>query len=315
MLTIAVLLGGSSSEREVSFNSGRAVIAALDPQKYNVIPIDPKFELGRLLEVAPSLDAALVMLHGRGGEDGTIQGFLDLLNVPYQCSGVLGCAIAMNKAISKDIYFQKKLPIAAGMVVHRNQKDQLVQLLPASFDWPVVVKPANEGSSFGISIVKDEKDLPAALERAWALDDEALIEEFLDGIELTVGVLGNENPTPLPVIEIIPPAGDFFDFDAKYVAGKSQEICPARISEEHRRLVQDLAVKAHNALQLKGYSRSDFILTANRGPVILETNTVPGMTNNSLLPLAARTAGMEFPQLVEKLIELAMERKTSNVNG
>ena len=309
MLTIAVLYGGSSSEREVSLKSGQAVIEALNPMKYNVVPLDPSVDLARLVELAPSLDVALIMLHGRGGEDGAIQGMLDLLNVPYQCSGVLGCAIAMNKAISKDIYKYNSIPIADGILLERAQEKEVMSLLPAKIDWPVVVKPASEGSSFGVSIVKCENELLSALEKAFALDSQVLIEEFLDGVELTVGVLGNHDPEPLPVIEIIPPADTFFDFDAKYVAGKSQEICPARISEGDSKLVRDFAVKAHSILQLRGYSRSDFILTKNKGPIILETNTVPGMTKNSLLPLAARTAGFSFEQLADKLVELALENK------
>lgn len=309
VLHIAVLLGGSSSEREVSLKSGQAVINALPPSKYKVTSLDPSRGLKQLIDIAPTLDAALIMLHGPGGEDGTIQALLDLLNVPYQCSGVLGCAIAMNKSISKDIYSQKGLPIADGIVLSQQQQKQALQLLPPALDWPVVVKPVSEGSSFGVSIVKKAGDLHAALDKAFALDNEILIEEFLEGVELTVGVMGNQTPEPLPVIEIIPPQGAFFDYEAKYVAGQSQEICPARIAEKDARLVQELAVIAHNALQLKGYSRSDFILTKNKGPIILETNTVPGMTNNSLLPLAARTAGMSFDQLVDKLVELALESK------
>ena len=308
MLKIAVLLGGSSSERDVSLKSGQAVIEALKIKGYEPVPIDPQNDLLELVKLAPSLSAALIMLHGRGGEDGAMQGMLDLLNIPYQCSGVLGCAVAMNKALSKDIYRLNNIPVAEDFVAYKEQKNAVLELLPASLGWPVVVKPSSEGSSFGISIVNDKSGLMKALEQAFNLDNEVLIEQFLDGIELTAGVIGNTNPVALPLIEIIPPQGEFFDYEAKYIAGRSQEICPARISPEDTKTIQDLAVKAHNALKLKGYSRSDFILTKSKGPIILETNTVPGMTNNSLLPLAARTAGMDFPELVEKLVQLALEK-------
>jgi D-alanine-D-alanine ligase len=249
------------------------------------------------------------MLHGRGGEDGSIQGLLDLLKIPYQCSGVLGCAIAMNKAMSKDIYRQKNIPVAAGFIVQRKQQKDVLLHLPAAFHWPLVVKPVHEGSSFGVSISKSVEELSQAVQQAFTMDDIVLVEEFIDGIELTVAVIGNSRLEALPVIEIIPPKGKFFDFSAKYVAGKSQEICPARISPGDAKTVQEMALRAHNALNLKGYSRSDFILSPQRGAIILETNTVPGMTANSLLPLAARTAGISFEQLVEKLIALALGKE------
>jgi D-alanine-D-alanine ligase len=306
MQTIAVLLGGESNERGVSLKSGQAVLDALDRNRYKVIAIDPRDDLARLIELAPVLDAALIMLHGRGGEDGSIQGLLDLLKIPYQCSGVLGCAIAMNKALSKDIYKQNNIPTAAGFVLSRQQRNNDLRPLLAACNWPLVVKPAHEGSSFGVSIVKSAEDLSPALQWAFTMDEIVLVEEFIHGLELTVAVIGNRRLEALPVIEIIPSQGEFFDFNAKYVAGKSQEICPARISPAQASAVQAMALQAHAALNLKGYSRSDFILSPQRGAIILETNTVPGMTANSLLPLAARSAGLSFAQLVEKLIALAL---------
>ena len=312
MKTIAVLLGGSSSEREVSLKSGQEVINAMDSERYQVVALDPSTDLLRLVELAPKLDAALIMLHGPGGEDGCIQGLLELLGVPYQCSGVAGCAMAMNKVISKGIYRANGLPVAAEIVLKRQQLCQARQLVDSTLGWPVVVKPASEGSSFGISIVHDQNELTKALELAFSLDPVALVEEFLAGIEVTAGVLGNRDLWALPLIEIIPPPAKFFDYEAKY-DGSSQEICPARISEDESKIIQNLAIRAHLALSLKGYSRSDFILTKERGPVLLETNTVPGMTKNSLLPLAVRTAGLSFAQLVDRLVELALESKDSDI--
>jgi D-alanine-D-alanine ligase len=306
MLTIAVLSGGTSNEREISLRSGAEVLAALNPQHYKVIALDPSVDLARLVELAPSLDMALVILHGRGGEDGCLQGLLDLLGVPYQCSGVLGCALAMNKVLSKVVYRAKELPVAADIVLYRGQAAQAEHLISTRLGWPAVVKPANEGSSLGVSIVRDERDLTAALQRAFALDELILVEEFLNGLEVTAAVLGNHDLWALPLVEIVPPPASFFDFTAKY-SGSSQEICPARLSGRESKLIQDMAIRAHQALQLKGYSRSDFILTEDKGPVLLETNPIPGMTAGSLLPLAARSAGLSFSQLLDKLIELALE--------
>ncbi|MDR1396844.1 MAG: D-alanine--D-alanine ligase [Desulfarculales bacterium] len=314
MLTIAVLSGGTSGEREISLQSGAEVLAALDPRRYKVIALDPRVDLARLVELAPSLDMALVIMHGRGGEDGCLQGLLDLLGVPYQCSGVLGCALAMNKVLSKVIYRTKELPVAADIVLHRGQVAQAEHLISTHLGWPAVVKPANEGSSLGVSIVHNEQELTAALELAFTLDELILVEEFLNGLEVTAAVLGNRDLWALPLVEIVPPPRSFFDFTAKY-SGLSQEICPARISGRTGELIQDMAIRAHQALQLKGYSRSDFILHADKGPILLETNPIPGMTAGSLLPLAARSAGLSFSQLLDKLIELALESETGAKRG
>lgn len=305
-LRVAVLLGGSSSERPVSLKSGGAVLKNLDPERYEALPLDPSRDLVRLIEEAPRLDVALVMLHGRGGEDGSVQGLLDLLGVPYQCTGVLGCALAMDKPMSKDCYRLARLPVAPDLVLRRGQF-QPAALVLAELGLPVVVKPAREGSSFGITVVRQEADLAPALEAAFTLDAVVLVEQFLPGREVTSAVLGNDQLQALPLVEIIP--GDryaFFDYEAKYTPGASREVCPAPLDEATTRRVQELGIKAHQALGLKGYSRSDFILTTD-GPVLLETNTIPGMTETSLLPQAAAAAGLDFPALVDRLVELAME--------
>jgi D-alanine-D-alanine ligase len=308
-IRVAVLLGGGSSEREVSYRSGRAVANALSPVLYKVKVYDPQVDLARLVQDAPGLDAALVMLHGRGGEDGAMQGLLDLLGVPYQCAGVLGCALAMHKAVAKERFASAGLKVAPQVFLQKDQPYADKTVLE-ELGLPVVVKPVSEGSSFGITIVDKEDDLLPAIQKAWDLDAEIIAEAFLKGREITCGVIGNSELEPLPLIEIIPSEKySFFDFEAKYVPGASQEICPADLDEATTRLIQDMSIIAHKALCLKGYSRSDFILTDD-GPIILETNTVPGMTENSLLPLAARTAGMDFPALAGRLVELALESKT-----
>lgn len=307
-LRVAVILGGSSSERPVSLKSGGAVLKNLDASRYEAVPLDPSSDLVRLVQEAPRLDAALVMLHGRGGEDGSVQGLLDLLGVPYQCAGVLGCALAMDKPMAKDRFRLAGLPVAPDVVLHRGQPQPVARVL-GELGLPVVVKPAREGSSFGISIVRQEVDLAPALEAAFALDPVVLVERCLTGREITAGVLGNCPLQALPLVEIIP--GDkyrFFDYEAKYTPGASREICPASLDQPTTRLIQDLGMKAHQALGLKGYSRSDFILT-DQGPVLLETNTIPGMTETSLLPQAAAAAGLDFPALVDRLVELAIESR------
>ncbi|HSV94103.1 MAG TPA: D-alanine--D-alanine ligase [Desulfobacterales bacterium] len=305
-LTIALLAGGISSEREVSLNSGSQVLAALDPAKYDVLRYDPKTDLPRLVADAARIDAALVILHGPYGEDGTVQGLLDLLGIPYQGSGVLGSAVAMNKIASKLLYRQAGLPTPEYMVVRRGEPVDLDAAV-AELKLPVVVKPVAGGSSVGITIVRSRADLAAAIETAFAHDPEVLLETYVDGVEITGGVIGNEALEALPLIEIIPERGSrFFDYAAKYTEGGAQEICPARIDAETTARAQRLCIAAHRALFCRGYSRTDLMLRG-RELFILETNTIPGMTATSLLPRAARTAGMQFGALLDRLIALSLE--------
>lgn len=305
-LTVALLAGGKSAEREVSLNSGAQVFQVLDKDRYNVLCYDPRDDLPRLAQDASKIDVALIILHGRLGEDGTIQGFLDLLGIPYQGSGVLGSALAMNKILSKQLYIQAGLPVAPFVVVERNQPDK-ADLVLEQLGLPVVVKPEHEGSSIGLTIVRRPEDLPGAFETAWRFDRRCLVEKFISGLEITGGVLGNETLQALPLVEIIPGEGhEFFDYTAKYTPGASREICPARISPELTLKAQDYALRAHRALHCRGYSRTDMILSDGEA-YVLETNTIPGMTQTSLLPQAAAAAGIPFPQLMDRLIELALE--------
>jgi len=306
-LTVAVIAGGASSERQVSLTSGESVAQALDQARFEVRRYDPPVDLARLVAEAGELDVALVMLHGRGGEDGAMQGLLDLLGVPYQCAGVLGCALAMMKPFAKELYRLAGIPVAKDVVLSRGQAGAVD--MARGLGLPVVVKPASEGSSFGVALVTRGAELAGAIEAAFRLDRVVLVEELIQGREVTCGVIGNQDPQPLPLVEIIP--GDkynFFDFEAKYTPGASREVCPAPLDEQATRQIQELGVKAHEALGLMGYSRSDFILKED-GPVILETNTIPGMTPTSLLPQAAAAAGMEMPAFLERLIALALERR------
>lgn len=305
-LTLALLSGGISSERDVSIASGNQVNEALDREKYDIIRYDPKTDLPRLIEDAAKIDAALIILHGPFGEDGTVQGLLDLLDIPYQGSGVIGSALGMNKLASKKLYEKSGLRVPSYTVVKREDvldPDEIAK----RFGLPLVVKPVGSGSSVGITIVKSTDSVKDAVDKAFLEDNEVLLEAYIKGVELTGGVIGNDELEALPIIEIVPDeTHDFFDYQAKYTAGATQEICPARIDEAMTERAQTFAKKAHRALFCKGYSRTDMIL-ADRKIYVLETNTIPGMTPTSLLPQAAAEAGFSFSELLDRLIELSLE--------
>lgn len=305
-LTIALLAGGTSSEREVSLNSGEQVSAALDPEKYTVRRYDPMTDLPQLVADAPGIDAALIILHGAPGEDGTVQGLLDLLQIPYQGSGVLGSALAMHKVAAKRLYAQAGIPTPDYLVCEAGRVPEPTAVIDR-LGLPLVVKPVCGGSSVGVRIVRDPDALAAALEGAFAEDGTALVEAYIEGIEITGAVIGNDRLEALPLIEIIPgKRHEFFDYRAKYEAGASEEICPARIDAELTAAAQSLALAAHRALFCRGYSRTDMMLRG-RELFVLETNTIPGMTATSLLPRAAQAAGIPFGRLLDRLIELSLE--------
>jgi len=304
-LTVALLSGGISSEREVSINSGNQVFEALDKDKYNVVRYDPKDDIPKLVSDAERIDVALVILHGPYGEDGTIQGLLDLLGIPYQGSGVLGSAVAMNKLVAKQLYRQAGLTVPDFMVVETETPVDAAACV-ASLGLPLVIKPLEGGSSVGMSIVRTEGDLKEALDKAFVYDRRVLIEAFIEGMEITGGVMGNDPLDALPLIEIIPnPAYEFFDYEAKYKPGATEEICPARIDDDLAARAKDCAQKAHQALSCKGYSRTDMIVK-DGAIFVLETNTIPGMTPTSLFPQAAAAFGYSFSAMLDRLIELGM---------
>ena len=309
-LTLALLSGGISSEREVSLNSGRQVFDALDKNKYDIIPYDPKTDLARLVADASKLDAALIILHGPYGEDGTVQGLLDLLHIPYQGSGVLGSALAMNKLVAKQRYERCGLPVPPYIVVARDDAIDTADIA-ARLDLPLVVKPVEAGSSVGMSIVKAEEQLPQALKKGFSHGDTVIVEAYIKGVELTGGVLGNDDLQALPLIEIIPDAAhEFFDYEAKYTAGVTQEICPARVDENITSKAQSYAMMAHRELHSLGYSRTDTILKDGE-LYVLETNTIPGMTATCLFPQAAQAAGISFSELLDRLVQLGIEAHDS----
>ena len=305
-LRLALLAGGKSGEREVSLKGAAEVARALDPGKYEVKRYDPATDLAKLATEAASIDVAFILLHGPFGEDGTVQGFLDLLAIPYQGSGVLGSAIAMDKNLSKILYRNAGLKVPEWYMAEKDDIKNPRKIL-GQLGLPLVIKPASQGSSLGMSIARSEDDITAGLEKAFAVDRQVMAEEFIAGREITGGVIGNRDLTALPLVEIIP--GDkyeFFDYEAKYQPGASQEICPAELEEAITIRAQHHALAAHHALQLRGYSRTDMIVSGDE-IYVLETNTIPGMTPTSLLPQGAAAAGLDFPALLDRLIELALE--------
>ena len=306
-INLALLSGGISSEREVSLNSGDQVYAALNKEKYHIVRYDPKTDLPRLIAEADRIDAALIILHGPYGEDGTIQGLLELLDIPYQGSGVIGSSIAMNKLATKQLFENSGLPTPPYLILERGDSIDPADIIER-LGLPVVIKPIEAGSSVGMSIVRNESSIFAAANKAFEHGETVLVEAYVKGIELTAGVIGNKDLQALPLIEIVPDdAHEFFDYEAKYTPGLTQEICPARIDDGMTEKAQTYAKMAHRALFCEGYSRTDMILS-NGEVYLLETNTIPGMTATSLFPQAAETAGISFTELLDRLIELGIER-------
>jgi D-alanine-D-alanine ligase len=360
-IRVAVLMGGLSAERGVSLSTGRQILENLDKAKYDVIGVDAALidgttlralkgadrEVGAVAEAQEAVrsghhlasvsdiagvdsskrpDVAVIALHGKYGEDGTIQGMLDLLGIPYTGSGVLASALAMDKSMAKKVMAADGIPVppsvdfvctggncyaagtaecaeATGSMFSRVPAASLAQI--AKMGYPVIVKPSRQGSTIGMTKVNGPTELNDAIKQAAEHDVRILVEKFIEGRELTVGVLGNERPFALPVIEIVPSKG-FYDYEAKYTPGATEEIVPAPISVEATKQAQSYALAAHRSLGCRGVSRVDMIMNA-AGIHVLEVNTIPGMTPTSLLPTAAAAAGIEFPALLDMLIEFAME--------
>lgn len=295
---IGVLMGGLSAEREVSLKSGMAVHQALLKRGYDSAAIDVRHNLAAVLS-EERIEVAFIALHGRYGEDGCVQGLLELLQIPYTGSGVLASALAMHKLYSKQIFAAAGLTITPYVPLKRGESLS-VERLP--FGLPVVVKPVQEGSSVGVSIVKQLSELPAALDNAFQYDDQVLVERYVKGQEVQVGIL---NDQAIGAIEIVPKR-EFYDYEAKYTDGLAEHIFPARLSPELYTHVQAQGLKAHQALGCSGYSRVDFLVTEAGECYVLEVNTLPGMTALSLLPeIAHKGAGLDFETLVERIVATA----------
>lgn len=298
---IAVLMGGLSAEREVSLRTGQAVLGALQQAGYRVLGIDAGRDLAARL-VEERVEVAFIALHGRYGEDGTVQGLLEMLQIPYTGSGVLASSMAMDKVTTKKVLLYHELPTPGFEVFRRGDDPQT--LFDRCRHFPLVVKPAREGSTIGISIAHDRDELRHGLDEALACDELVLIEDYIKGIEVTVGVLGGE---PLPIIQVRPKGG-FYDFHAKYTSGQTEYILPAPLDGVLYEKTQQVAVAAYRALGCSGAARVDFMVR-EREFYCLEVNTIPGMTETSLLPKAALHAGISFGELAQRILEGASLRK------
>ena len=307
---VALLRGGRSGEREVSLKSGAAVLAHLDKVRFSATEYDPAGDLPRLVEdaLAGRLDVAFLALHGPLGEDGSVQGLMELLGLPYTGSGLLASALAMDKAAAKRVFREAGLSVAPDLLLTRSGISEDPELARAAFQTlgcPVVVKPVSLGSSLGLAVVRNPAELASALDAVFGLGGPALLEKYLPGREFTCAVVG-AGLTALPPIEIIPaPGHNFFDYSAKYEPGQSEEICPARADPEIISELQRLAAEAHRALGCRSLSRSDFIFSEGRA-YILETNTLPGLTSASLVPKMARAFGLTFTAFISFLLDDAL---------
>ncbi len=299
---IGVLLGGLSSEREVSLSTGKAVLQALTGKGYQAVPVDVGRDLAEQLR-REKIEVAFNGLHGKFGEDGAIQGVLEIMGIPYTGSGVLASAIGMNKIVSKAVFKAAGLAVGPYRAIGRKERSSFA--VPVEIGFPLFVKPSSEGSSVGVSRVEKQEELAAAVEMAFTYDSDILIEQYIKGKEVQVGVLGDR---ALGAIEIVPKKG-FYDYEAKYKEGMSEHFFPARIPGQVYDRVLAAGLAAHRAIGCRGYSRVDFIIDDTGTPYILEVNTLPGMTATSLLPDIARGVGIAFPDLVEEILRLAVENQ------
>lgn len=299
---VAVLLGGKSGEREVSLKSGSAVLKALLHQGINAEAFDPSQQP---LYAISEYDIAFIALHGRYGEDGTIQGALELMGIPYTGSGVLASAIGMDKWRTKMLWRASGIPTPPFALMTADSAAADFQRIETDLGLPLFVKPANEGSSIGISKVTRHGEIVSAFELAAQSDPMVLAERYIDGGEYTVGILGQR---ALPIIRIVP-ATEFYDYEAKYLRDDTQYLCPCGLSPEQESAIQADALRAFHAIGGQGWGRVDFLLDKNGQHYFLEVNTSPGMTDHSLVPMAAKAAGLDFETLVMTVLELAMERQ------
>jgi D-alanine-D-alanine ligase len=309
MSRVAVLMGGTSSEREVSLKSGAAVVGALERLGHQVAPVDVgENVVDRMAFLRGDVDSAFIALHGRLGEDGTVQGLLELLGIPYTGSGVMASAIAMNKAMSKQIFRANAIPVAEDVIVESAEVEsrgagKVAEGVARDLGFPSIVKPNCEGSTLGVTIARNSEELETALSEAMRYDSLLLVERCIEGREMTVGIIGDE-PIVLPVLEVVSDKG-IYDYECKYSKGRTDYLVPAPIEEELARKLQRLSRRAHFSLGCEGLSRVDFMIDADGNPRCLEVNTIPGMTEFSLIPKAAAAAGISFEQVVDIVLKTA----------
>ena len=306
---VAVLAGGRSAEREVSLQSGGNVVSALGRAGYTSVDLldtDAEDFIARLTE--GGYGVAFIALHGAGGEDGSIQGLLETLRIPYTGSGVLASACGADKDMSKLLYVKAGIPVASGVAIEGGDSVDVEKIVSVCGE-KCFVKPAVNGSSYGISLVHEPSELEQAIDKAFGYSDKVLVEKCIEGTEITVGVYGEEQVRALPIVEIRKPdTSEFYDLDVKYIDPTDIHRIPAEIPVADYERAQELAVRAHRALGCLGFSRSDFIVSED-GPVILETNTIPGMTDTSLYPdMLRHTDDLTFPQVCDGLIRMGLKR-------
>jgi D-alanine-D-alanine ligase len=299
---IGVLMGGKSSEREVSLRSGKAIYTALKDAGYDVVAIDTGPDICEALR-KEKIEIAFIALHGGHGENGAVQGMLEVLEIPYTGSGILASALAMDKEASKKIFLYHKVPMPPFAVSSREQRAESINSLQIGFQMPWVVKPATEGSSIGVNIVRDKGQVRSAVEKAFALSDRAIIEKYVEGREVHIGVLNNK---VLGGVEVRPSL-EFYSYEAKYQQGLTEYILPPEINSTTYEKAKETALSAHIALGCRGATRTDLRIDKDGNPHVLEVNTIPGMTETSLLPKVARLAGFDFPALIEEILRGALD--------
>ena len=309
MSRVAVLKGGRSLERQVSLRSGARVEDALQRLDHEVVPIDVALDLiPRLREAQP--DVAFIAMHGRDGEDGTVQELLEILGIPYTGSGVLACVRAMDKVLAKHLMIEAGIPTPDFFAFNETAFRELgaAETLPAieeRLDFPIVVKPSSQGSALGIKFAESAADVPAALVAAFSYDSRVLLERHVDGRDLAVSILDGE---PLPVVEAVPRDEAFYDFEARYEIGRTDFVCPAKLPPGVTEQAEDLALRTYRLLDCSAFARVDLMLDAADELTVLEANPIPGLTDTSLLPQAAEAAGISFDELVGRIVELALAK-------
>lgn len=296
---VAVLMGGSSAERDISLISGQAVLEALLDMRINAHKVDTANDVSSQLQQG-RFDRAFIVLHGRGGEDGEIQGVLSSLSMPFTGSDMTGAVLSMNKMISKQIWLQQGLPTAQFEQVTLNTD---VNDIASRIGLPLFIKPVNEGSSIGMSKVNSVAELSQAIALAAEYDAEVIAEQWIDGEEYTVSILKG---AALPTIQLKTP-NEFYDFEAKYQADTTEYLCPCGLNEQQEQQCQKIAVDAFNSLRMEGWGRVDFMRDKSGQFYLLEANSIPGMTDHSLVPMAAKQAGLSFADLVWQILETSME--------